>query len=158
MKNKLILLGFILTMAAGNMKAQTMDTNKAVPVKVKNWGSLAVYITETFFAETKEDIIKQIGEDEFNWMKTHCSESGWPTNFSPIGLEEEAQAKFEKHRNELKLLRVASYQHKYNGNVFDRYVVLRVPYEQNRSWDDKLSWERSFYFIIKEEDVEEIKQ
>lgn len=106
MKSRLILLGFILIAATVSMKAQT-TINKAVPVKVKNWGSLAVYITETFFAETKEEIIKQIGEDEFNWMKTHCSESGWPTNFSPIGLDEEAQAKFEKHRNELKLFKVA---------------------------------------------------
>lgn len=157
MKSRLILLSFILISATVSMKAQTTG-NKAAPAKVKSWGSLAVYITETFFAETEEDIIKQIGEDEFNWMKTHCSESGWPVNFSPIGLDEEAQAKFEKHRNELKLFRIASYQHKYNGNLFDRYVVLRVPYEDNKSWDDKLNWERSFYFIIKEEDIEEIKQ
>ncbi len=154
---RLISLVLILTLATGSIKAQSKDTIRWVPIKVKNWSSMAVYITETFFAETKDDIIKQLGEDEFNWMKTHCSEYGWPVNFSPTGLDEEAQIKFEKHRNELKLFKVASYHHKYNGNVFDRYAVLQVPYDQNRSWDDKLHWERSFYFIIKEEDTEEIK-
>ncbi len=58
--------------------------------------------------------------------------------------------------NELKMYKIVTYQHKFNGHVFDKYVILKISYQGNESWDPNLKWDKDVYFIIKETDVEEI--
>jgi hypothetical protein len=115
-------------------------------VKVTSWGGLSVYIMGTFFNETKADIIAKIGEQEFNIMKDRCTEKGWPEGFYDSENEEE--------RNSLKMHRIAIYTHKFNGKSFNEYAILRIPYEENKSWKPEVKWEGNLYFLIPNEAVE----
>lgn len=121
------------------------------PVKVISWGSRAIYLLgDSYFNETKDDIIAQIGQTKFDDMKNKCSSAGWP---SAMYNDNDADSIVDAKMNQLKMYQIAAYQHKYNGNVFDRYVILEVPYAENAEWDPTVTWEGSIYFIIKEADV-----
>ncbi len=51
------------------------------------------------------------------------------------------------------MYRIAVYQHKYNGNTFDRYAILEIPYAENADWDATVKWEGNIYFLLNEKDV-----
>jgi hypothetical protein len=144
---KSLLLGCILLMgmAATAQKAPPKTKVKGELVKVKEWGGLSLYIMETFFNETKADIIAQIGEEEFNIMKGKCTEKGWPEGFYNSDNEEE--------RNTLKLYRIAAYTHKFNGKTFRQYAILRIPYDENKGWKPHVKWEGNLYFLVPNEAV-----
>jgi hypothetical protein len=129
-------------------------TVKGKLVKVNQWNSRGIFLFDTYFAETKDDIIKQTGEAEFEQIKSHCGASAWPPEMNDM---ESPDSVADAKMNKLKMYQVASFQHKYNGNVFDREVILRVPYEENKDWDANAKWEGNIYFILKESDVEVIK-
>jgi hypothetical protein len=51
-------------------------------VKVNQWGNRALYILDGFFNETKDDIINQVGEEEYNKIKTNSQSSSLPKEFN----------------------------------------------------------------------------
>ena len=129
------------------------DTGKYERKKVSiiNWGSRAIYLSPAvYFKETKNDIISKIGEDKFNDVQFKCSASGWPDVMSESSLD---NPELKTKMNKLKMYRIAVYQHIYNGNIFDKYAILEVPYAENADWDAAIKWERSIYFLLKETDV-----
>jgi hypothetical protein len=134
-------------------KINTTDTvkYKRERVSVTDWGSRALYLSPTlYFKETKDDLISKIGNDKFEDLQFKCSASGWPAIFSnsvsntPEGI---------KKMNELKMYRIAVYQHKFNGNTFERSAVLEIPYAENADWDATVKWEGNIYFLLNEKDV-----
>jgi len=127
-------------------------------VKVKDWGSRALMIlSDNYFAATQDSIIFQVGQQEFDELKPRCSASGWPKGLYVSGLSEEEDAAFDNRLNGLKMYQIASYTHVYNGKTFDRHVILRVPYEENKNWDQEVKWVGNVYFLLKETDVELLK-
>ncbi len=129
------------------------DTGKYERKKVSiiNWGSRAIYLSPAvYFKETKNDIISKIGEDKFNDVQFKCSASGWPDVMSESSLD---NPELKTKMNKLKMYRIAVYQHIYNGNIFDKYAILEVPYAENADWDAAIKWEGSIYFLLKETDV-----
>jgi hypothetical protein len=52
------------------------------------------------------------------------------------------------------MYKIASFTHIFNRKVFDRYVILRVPYEENKEWKKTVVWEGNIYFLLKEKDME----
>ena len=123
---------------------------KGEPVTVTNWGSLALYLlTNTYFSETKDSIIAQIGPEEFGKMERSCSIAGWPEGFYSSDDDKGQDEKM----NRLKMYKIAAYTHIFNGTVFDRYVIVRVPYSENKEWNKTVSWEGNLYFMLKEKDV-----
>ena len=133
----------------------TVDSTPHTPVKVISWGSRAIYLLgDSYFNETKDDIIAQIGQAKFDDMKNKCSSAGWP---SAMYNDNDVDSIVDAKMNQLKMYQIAAYQHKYNGNVFDRYVILEVPYAENADWDTTVTWEGSIYFIIKESDVQVVQ-
>jgi hypothetical protein len=148
---KIILLPalcMILTVAA----QQTEYPVEGKLTGVKEWGSLSILIGNAFFDATQDSIVMQIGLEEFIEMKTKCSSSGWPEGFYQSGLNEEEDKAYEEKLNRLHKYRIASYTHIYNGTVYDRYVILRIPYEKNKTWDQELKWMGNIYFLVKEKD------
>lgn len=135
----------MMGLAATGQKAPSKFPVKGELVKVTAWGGLSVYIMGTFFNETKGDIIAKIGEQEFNVMKERCSEKGWPEGFYDSENSEE--------RDGLKIYRIATYTHKFNGKSFQQYAILRVPYEENKDWKPGVKWEGNMYFLIPNEAV-----
>lgn len=120
---------------------------------VSHWGSLSIWLGSDFFSETRDSIVAQIGEEEFEWMRSRCSSVGWPQGFYMSSLDETVDKTYEDRLGRLKKYRIASFLHIYHGKVYDRYVILRVPYEENSKWDESVQWEKSLYFIIKEDDT-----
>jgi hypothetical protein len=128
-------------------------------VKVNQWGNRALYILDGFFNETKDDIINQVGEEEYNKIKTNSQSSSWPKEFNTeYGQSDDDEKKFYEKLNKLKMYKIATYQHKYNGNVFEKYVILKIPYHTNEFWDSNVKWDKDVYFILNESDVEEISE
>lgn len=127
-------------------------------VKVKDWGSRALMIlSDNYFAATQDSIIFQVGQQEFDELKSRCSASGWPKGLYVSGVSDEEAAAFYKKLNGLKMYQIAAYTHVYNGMTFDRQVILRIPYEENKGWDPEVKWVGNVYFILKESDVEMLK-
>ncbi|UEG49376.1 hypothetical protein LK994_12110 [Ferruginibacter lapsinanis] len=140
------------TLATSALFTDTSGIEKK-QVKVTNWGSRAIYIMGGYFKETKDEIVSQTGEALFEEIENKCSSAAWPAALNDMDSEDSiVTAKM----NRLKLYRIATYQHKFNGNVFDKYVILEVPYVGNEDWDANVKWEGSVYFIIKEKDIEVI--
>ncbi|MBL0069391.1 MAG: hypothetical protein IPP39_13155 [Chitinophagaceae bacterium] len=142
-----------------SVNAQSVPGPATYPVKgllmsVKDWGSRSIMILNAFFEETKDSIISQIGEEEFDEMKSNCSSSGWPQGVYSSGMSDEDEVAFDRKLNELKMYRIASYTHKYNGKIFDRYVIVRVPFEENKNWNPSIQWKGNIYFLLKEKDIE----
>jgi hypothetical protein len=157
MKKLLLALTFIYALAASG---QPGFDNQHYPVKgklvrVKDWGSRALMIlSDNYFAATQDSIIFQVGQQEFDELKSRCSSSGWPKGLYVSGLSEEEDHAFDQKLNGLKMYQIASYTHIYNGKTFDRHVILRVPYEENKNWDAGVKWAGNVYFLLKETDVE----
>ena len=130
--------------------------NKRFPVKghlsqVTEWGSLSLWIGKDFFAATKDSVISQIGEDEFNEMMYRCSTAGWPAGFYKSGMSDAEDKTFEEKLGTLRMYKIASFRHIYNGVVYDRYSILRIPFDENENWDPAFKWNGNIYFLIKEE-------
>ncbi|MEO7924516.1 MAG: hypothetical protein ABIR30_12620 [Chitinophagaceae bacterium] len=122
---------------------------------VTHWGSRAIILlSDNYFLETKDSIIAQIGQEEFDNMKNKCSKNGWPDGLYSSDLSEEEDRKFDSLLNNLKMYSIASYTHIYYGTRFDRYVILRVPYEENKEWNANVKWDWNVYFLLKEKDVQ----
>ena len=121
-------------------------------VTVTNWGSRCIYIvSDAYFNQTKDSIIAKIGADEFNAMAAGCTRNAWPNGFYDGDALDDAAAK--KKLNQLKMYRIATYQHIFNGKVFERYAILRIPYQGNEEWDRNVTWEGNRYFLLQEKDV-----
>ena len=146
-----------LLLASQFLYAQTGNyTPKPDKVDVIDWGSLSIWIGNDFFNATKDSIVAQIGEEEFEWMKNHCTSRNWPKGMYNSSLDEEEDKKHMEKLNRLNKYKIATYQHIYNGQVFERYAILRIPYEDNRDWDPAMKWERAVYFLLSESDTREI--
>jgi hypothetical protein len=153
---KMLFLTFSI-LITGVVKAQNNTYPvKGIPAVVTHWGSLSIWLGSDFFSETRDSIITQIGEDEFDWMKSRCSSSGWPKGLYLSSLDEAEDKIYEERLGRLKKYRIASFQHIYHGVRYDRYVILRIPYDENSKWDESVQWEKSLYFIIKEDDTRQV--
>lgn len=151
----LVVLIFLFT----NSYSQSSPVISSPLVKVNEWGSRAYYLLDGYFKETKSDIIKLVGEEEFNKIKKNCGSGAWPSEFRPSdGISDADEKTFYEKLNKLKMFKIATYQHKYNGNIFDKYVILKIPYHENEFWNSNVKWDEDVYFIIKETDVEEISE
>ncbi len=159
MKHLLVFATVLIAFSFTTKKAQVIDnllltdTGKYERKKVSiiNWGSRAIYLSPAvYFKETKNDIVSKIGEDKFNDMQFKCSASGWPDVMSESTLD---KPELKTKMNKLNMYRIAVYQHIYNGNIFDKYAILEVPYAENADWDADVKWEGSIYFLLKETDI-----
>lgn len=140
----------ILLCSIFSLQAQQAEKNypvKGTPVRVQEWGSLSMMILGNYFKETKSEILKQIGQKEFDDMILHCDSEGWP----------EQVASAETERGNLHMYKIASYTHKYNGKTFEPTVILRVPYDENKDWMPGVKWDGNIYFILNAAAVSSLK-
>ncbi len=155
---KTFIMGALLLLQVG-AKAQLATESRKFPVKgvlvnVIDWGSRSlIMLTDAFFNETKDSIILQIGEQEFDKMKNKCSTSGWPEGFYKSGLSDDEENIFHATLNNLKMYKIATFTHIYNGIAFSPHVILRIPFEENKSWNPGIKWEEDIYFLMEEKDV-----
>ena len=149
---KLFLLPLVLIVLTATAQESHFPV-KGKQTEVLDWGSLSIIIGNAFFDATRDSIIHQIGPDEFEEMKTRCTQAGWPKGLYLSSLDEEEDKAHEEKMNRLKKYRIATYTHIYNNMIFDRYVILRVPFEENRDWDPGIQWSGNIYFLLKENDV-----
>lgn len=154
----------ILLFSQAGVNAQVIPGTGSFPVKgepviVRDWGSRALIIlSDSYFDATKDSIISKIGQEEFEEMQKRCSTSGWPDGFYKSGLSDDEDKAYDEKLGRLKMYRIASYTHIYNGKVFDRYAILRVPFEENKSLDPAIVWKGNIYFLLHEKDVELIDE
>lgn len=155
---KIVLL-FALVLITAFCNGQDKTENKGVPSKVTNWGMRGLMFTETFYNETKDSIIAQIGIDEFEKVKVYCSVLKWPSSMQPkFGrMNAEEQKTMGDRLDKLHMYKIAAYQHYYDGKKMERFSILRVPYEENKNWDSTAKWDTVYFVVQEEESVKELK-
>lgn len=159
---KTFIMGAFLLLQFGT-KAQLASESRKFPVKgtlanVIDWGSRSlIMLSDAFFDETEDSIIVQIGQQEFNEMKNKCSTSGWPEGFYKSGLSHEEENIFHATLNKLKMYKIATFTHMYNGVAFSPHVILRIPFDENKFWNLSIKWENNIYFLMEEKDVRAVR-
>jgi hypothetical protein len=139
-------------------------------VHVLDWGERILFMGADPFDETKDEIISQIGKSEFAEFEKFCTISAWPRamKFLKKGYKDSTEKRLNTKKdsiekaqqiaklNTLKMYKIATYKHIYGGKNWGNLVILKVPYNENASWDTTSKW-NTVYFILKESAVKEIK-
>ncbi|SRR5258706_4414287 len=124
-------------------------------VHVKDWRQKSFMVTEDFWNSTKADIVKQIGEENFEKVKTFSTNKNVPVQLlqwdghKKVDLDE-----YCKRLSSLKVYRVAEFNEIWKDKDWGKYMILSVP-NQELYWDKTAKWD-TVYFIIKADAVEEI--
>ena len=150
-------LSFLLLLLAAPLFSFAQTANFPVEgelVVVNKWGSRGFFMMESFFKESGNEIVAKIGKQEFEQVKARCDSKVWPSEFDGgFELSEEEEALFYENLNQLKMYRICTYQHIFNGEKFEEKAIIRIPYEGNETWNENVTWEGNVYFIINNEDV-----
>lgn len=154
--NKLLLIVF-LSFTIFNCSAQLSNTSriKQIPVRVSDWGKKSMAFADEFWDDSKKaEIIQQIGEDEYLKVINNCDyRTQLPQLSGFIGRKNGPE--FYEKLGLLKVYQIAVFSHIYEGKDWGKYVILCVPYEENKNWDPSLKWQ-SAYFIVEKSVVENI--
>ncbi|WP_205508854.1 hypothetical protein [Longitalea arenae] len=128
-------------------------------VQVLDWSKRGIINGDDFYANTKDQIIRQIGEVEFNKLEKHDDVYGWPQSLrknlfdrTDTAAQKKVDANFEK----LKVYKIVTYTHIFEGKNWGKYVILKAPYKENSFLDSPGKWE-AIYFVMKEEYAKEIR-
>ena len=134
---------------------KVISSQKETLVSIMDFDKVALFIG---FDETKDEIIKQIGLMEFDSVKKYSAVNSWPEEFAPkMRQTKEEKEQFLKRINELKLFEIASYIHKYKGEEFGSFAIIRIPYKENENWNSEVKWEGCRYFILPEKYIQVIE-
>jgi hypothetical protein len=135
---------------------------KPVKVNVINWGATALFLAENYWStEKSEQIIRQVGIEEFKQLITFSNRSNIPCQMQSFCEDINGKPKRDKEEyyaamNRLNIYKIATYTFtNRNGKKFEK-CILKVPYNENTSWDQTARWD-AVYFIASPEIVEIIE-
>lgn len=154
--NKLIIIIFG-TFLLCNCKAQQEAYPKKLKprlVHVNNWGKKSLGFSEDFWDGKKNEIINQIGEDEFNKVLKNCDYTAVPRQLTGMFIKDKKG--FHKKLDSLKVYEIATFSHFYQEKDWGKYSILWCPYNVNKNWDSTVKWD-DVYFIIEKDAVDEIE-
>ena len=124
------------------------------PVHVKDWGKMKMMIGNDIWNNAENEIISQIGKDEYTVVKKKYDYKSLPLEMSLFNLENRKNVtKYYEKLSNLKLFRIAGFAVNSNGKDLGRNAILKVPYKGNEKWDMNVKWD-SVYFVINEEAIE----
>lgn len=131
-----------------------LKTFEKNPATVLSWDKHVVEFSKNYWDDKKEEqILKQISVEEFEKVK---SSSGWQKVPKQMSIwDGQTRKKLKDLTDKLHLLtvyKVAAFDHYYQDKIQGKYVILKVPYEENKTWDTTAVWE-TVYFVVPEASV-----
>ncbi|AXY76086.1 hypothetical protein D3H65_19780 [Paraflavitalea soli] len=152
----LLLIALTVASYAQN-SGRSIANNK--PVFVKHWMKTLLMFNKEFWNDNKvQEIVSQIGEEEFKKVQKFSGSDNIPSQFSFPYVMVELKGDsllYQKRNSQLKVYKIASYKHYWNNQFWGNYAILRVPYTENKNWDSTLKWD-TVYFVIPEQYIEEL--
>lgn len=154
----ILLLALFITISYAQNTSTYIANNK--PVFVKHWMKTMLMLNKEFWKDNKvQEIIDQIGEEEFKKVQKFSGSINIPIQFSFPYVMTELKGDsvlYQQRNSKLKVYKIASYKHYWNNKLWGNYAILRVPYTENASWDNRLKWD-TIYFVIPEQFIENIQ-
>ena len=143
---------FILILFVGvSCAAQKTQIDTLQQVTVSDWGRKSFMVADEFWASVKDQLIAQVGEEQFHKIKYFSQNKNQPLALlSWDGKARVAPEEYRKRLNSLALYQVATCSRLVNGNEV-RSTFLLVPY-QELYWDKNAEWS-TVYFIVKSDVV-----
>jgi hypothetical protein len=151
----LILNCILLTSLVTNCIGQngSLSNKSSSWAEVKDWAQASVVIVDDVWANIKQQIISQVGEDGYNEIRSHYDYKSIPPQMSVYGGGKKKDLKeLSAKLSSLKVYKVASYDHIFQGKDWGKYIILKCPYEENKNWDTTAKW-YVVYFILKSDYV-----
>ena len=152
---RILILIISVTGFINNCTAQKESmVNQSCPLtEVKDWGQRSMIIVDEVWNNIKDQLIAQIGEEGYNDVRAHYDYKSIPEQMSvySAGKRKNLQELSSK-LSTLKVFKIASYDHIFQGKNWGKYLILKCPYEENKNWDTTAKWD-IVYFIIKEDFV-----
>jgi hypothetical protein len=143
-----------------NCKAQQESfQKKSTPhlVHVTSWGKKSIGFSSDFWNDSKkEEIVKQIGKEEYNKVIKNCDYTSTPKQLSGMNNVKNKNEYYKK-MDSLKVYEIATFTHFYQGKDWGKYSILWCPYNENANWDSSVKWD-NVYFIIPQNVVEPVQQ
>jgi hypothetical protein len=140
--------------------AEVKSINSNPPlVKVLDWQQRGMINGDDLYEHTKDEIIRQIGAEEFVQFEKHDDIYGWPTSlrFNLFDRRDTTERRIvEENFKKLKVYKIATYNHVFDGKDWGKYVILKAPYTENSFLDSPGKWD-AIYFLMKEKYVQEIQ-
>lgn len=130
-------------------------------VKVKDYGRKMMILPPNYWLNKSKDIISQIGIDEFKKVITFSYRENIPCEMELFcedinGMPKKRLEYLKSKLSTLKVYKISSFTHFDNAGVNrGRFCILRVPYSENKSWDENAKWD-NVYFVITEAVVEDL--
>jgi hypothetical protein len=137
------------------------NSNEPQQVRVSDFGRLIMLFPDNYWENKKNQIIKQIGIDEFQKVKTYSARENIPCQMQLFCEDKDGSGKknldsLKKKQEKLIVYKIATFRHiDKNGINRGEYCILRVPYNENKTWDNTALWD-TVYFVIRKDVVSNI--
>lgn len=127
--------------------------------RVTNWKKgLILWVTRPNYWESKSsEIIRQIGNNEFEKVKAFSGRN-IPCQMQLFCEDVDGKPKkeinaFSRKLDRLVFYKIAEYATHEGEAGMKKNAILRVPYSENKDWDETASWD-TVYLIVKNDYVE----
>lgn len=144
MKRKLLTAFALFT--AGTAFCQ----HKQQPATVADWSRIAGVLTPRWWPHVKDQVSDQVTADDARRLAAY---NPWEKNppemssYHMVYIKGMDSLKFIENMNRLKCYHIATYTNSLNPKNVREMVILKVPYEDNRHWNDSVRWD-VLYFVL----------
>jgi hypothetical protein len=137
-----------------SQQARLKVKEKDSQVRITNWHRITVMFDENFWEKSRDEIVKQIGESEFEKVKANSGFSGVPSEMSLYdGRKRRDTSELYPKLAQLNLYHIATIPN--TGSKGGNFAILRCPYAENKNWDVAVKWD-TVYFVLHESYIEKI--
>lgn len=138
--------------------SQQVDNSKRVRVTVTDsWKSKSFLLVEDFWENKKEPIESQLGAGSMEIIKKYSYWKNIPAQMNIFnGSKKTGITELAERLDRLKVYKIATFRHIYQGIDWGELVILEVPYDENKDWDPAAKWD-IVYFIVKAEAIKVIQ-
>ena len=145
--NFCLLILFISMLASAQVTSRSV--NEDPYVKVKNWGEKLFLFPPNYWENKYEEIVAQIGADEFEKVKKFSYYQNIPSQMTIFdGRKIVDTVTLYKKFDQLKVQHIATFTHFTRAGINrGKFAILRVPYKGNANWDTAAKWD-TVYFVI----------
>lgn len=124
--------------------------------KIRSYENLLYSVPASYWNKNSDQILPQVGKNEFERIKIYSSQENWPTS---LRARSDANGKLYDKFDSLKMYKIATYTHTDKNGKKYSCAIMRVSYNDNDSWDKTVKWNYLYFVILDKADkeVEEIR-
>ena len=153
---------FLLLIGVTNSCIAQKSFNDGQKLVEVDWSRMSIMLTEKFWSDTKEELLKQVSEQRYQEIKDLTvtiynkkvpnSLKIWDGHADHKKLRAE---EFYKRLSSLKVYELATCSQFFEGNEF-KYTIVTLPY-QKLSFDSTAKWD-TLYFVVLSDAVKKQKR